>query len=275
MMMSVVSAVLLVASTVMLFLIRGEAKKVEADSDLESRIAQWLLAERERIETDRPERELWFPLETSVGRLEVEMPVFSVGGPMWREIGGHAVTTTHKPNPGRVVYSLEARGRVLIPAGHQNVKLRMGPGPVDLTPLSRLGADSLDILSLGNAEIDPSQLASIAHLSGLRTLELPRHAIGEEGLAQLERLTGLREINLLAEASISARGFASISRLKDLRKLIVADDAVSSDILTRYRRSRPGVEVIQAARASLFGFVFSNRFTPTPVPPPSPSRPIG
>lgn len=89
-----------------------------------------------------------------------------------------------------------AQGDVEVPAGKE-VRLQVAASQVaHLGALRRLGADALQSLYMKACPIADSDLAHIAHLTGLLDIDIDETPIGPEGFAHLRRLTSLRRISL-------------------------------------------------------------------------------
>jgi hypothetical protein len=232
--------------------------------------ARRLGAERAGVDAVRPERKLVFPPDGSLGTLYVEMPVPSVQSPAPREIVGHNVKTS--PNWERTALHsrLDARGTVIVPAGHRDVSLHFGRGRADLAPLAGLSEDALDALIFLNSRIEGAQLAHIAHLTGLKALQFTGPPIEGEGVVHLASLKGVEILIMPNGSALSDSELNAIAQMESLQVLVLLGVDVSRSSLERLMRSRPYTRV-HHEYTQIGGLPEHGR----DLSPASPSRPIG
>jgi hypothetical protein len=93
-------------------------------------------------------------------------------------------------------------------------------------------------LEIHNSRSSEELFAAIGQLGSLQRLFIRHASIDEEGFAHLGRLTELEELFLVMDCNLTDRGAEHLSRLVNLRKLVVPDSTIS----------RRGVEALVAHR---------------------------
>jgi hypothetical protein len=194
---------------------------------------------------------LQFPKDLSVGRLILLRPdwlayeQFAKGTPL-----------------------AEARGTVRV-SGKQPLMLRANDFlSQHMTCLKSAPGNSLACLILEGLSIQNSDLAQIAHLTGLRRLELTETDIDDAALSNLSKLTNLEYLSLsstlvkgnslehlnsnhlknlhLGSLNLSAKAFRTISNFKELRWLSLGRSRVLNEGLAEVARL-PMLEVLDIA----------------------------
>lgn len=98
-----------------------------------------------------------------------------------------------------------AQGTVQVPPNQELLLVVYPEWKDDLSPLSDLGKDDLQSLHLRPAPIGDDQLAHVAHLTGLRTLDLRDTKITDAGLDRIAELIDARRIWLPNQISEQSR----------------------------------------------------------------------
>src|SRR5579871_4024285 len=131
-------------------------------------------------------RTLHFPVDHSCGRLYQQRVE-------WDELPWQANMWT----PERRVLA-DARGAVRVPADQErSIRLKVNAqGAADLSFLTPLDPDGIGTLDLHGIVIGAAQMHFLAHLTGLRRLDLRQCTITPEALALLPRLRQLRRLVL-------------------------------------------------------------------------------
>lgn len=111
--------------------------------------------------------------------------------------------------------------------------------------LAAFGADVVE-LDLKRAAVTDSGLVALTNLPRLARLELQATAIGDAGLLSLRSLTNLEVVSLFG-TKVTDAGLASVTNLPKLRRLYAAQTAVTPAGVERFKKTRPGTEVILAA----------------------------
>lgn len=177
-----------------------------------------------------PSEVLHFPKDRSLGSILVQE------GPNRGEFPSEAVT-------GFLLDTLDgsawerrglAQGDIRWSPG-QRVKLIVDPDAwQDLSPLKRLAPDSLYEISLDRTRANDQAMASLVHLTGLRSLNLTRTAITDRGLADVARLRSLKWLALPEQ--ITDEGLAQLAGLHQLEGLLLAGKGLSDRGLAHLRR---------------------------------------
>jgi thiol-disulfide isomerase/thioredoxin/Leucine-rich repeat (LRR) protein len=155
-----------------------------------------------------PARTLEFPADYSAGKVYIRdrgltfdiSPLAPDSIPEWELVG-------------------EAQGAVTVPAG-KGVKLegQLGPNDERMHALSLLGADALEELAIKGQPVTDDDLAALAHLSGLRHLNLKSTKITDAGLRHLADLKAL-EVLVLAGTDVTGATFGELAGLTNLTHL--------------------------------------------------------
>jgi Leucine-rich repeat (LRR) protein len=124
----------------------------------------------------------------------------------------------------------EARGDVTVPGGQQ-LALVVGQGGLrDLSPLSGLNPDDLYKLTIyGPPPPDPKPddrcMPYIAHLTGLKVLQLEDTAISVKGIKLLHNLESLEYLSL--SKMLTDEGLAEVAQLKSLKGLYIGESRLT------------------------------------------------
>ena len=177
------------------------------------------------------ERILHFPKERSLGRIMVVdadierriQPFYSSGdGINWYQQGE---------------YLGEAQGDVVIPAGKMAGLFLYKSAFEDLSPLSELKPDDLYMLTIPlpwytNIPLTGKSMRYIAHLTGLRVLELYRTRTTTEGMKHITKMQSLEWLTL--PQGLTNKSLSYIAQLKSLKGLSFKENRVTNAGLKRY-----------------------------------------
>ncbi|MHC4115901.1 MAG: hypothetical protein ACYSWO_00190 [Planctomycetota bacterium] len=153
-----------------------------------------------------PARIVNFPKDRAVGRLKV------------RDMTSHDGARESLLRPLGWKLLGQAQGEMIVPA-QKECRLEIYRDSVDISFLSRLGANDLDVLSLRETDILDEDLAGLRRLTGLKALDLNYASQLEgEGLAHLADLQSLEELGV-AGTHISDAALMHISGLTALERL--------------------------------------------------------
>lgn len=192
-----------------------------------SKVAEFQTEEHRSTRPQGKERILHFPEEKSLGTLSVQYE----GAIRKIETYRHWIDGTKWEDLG------EAKGDITIPAG-KRLGLTISPKEwKDLSPLSNLGPD--DIYSLGfrsmteGAKPDDRCLPHIAHLTGLKILQLSNTNISAKGLKLIGNLNLLER---LFAPRLTDTGLAQVARLSSLKALYINEHSLTNDGLAYLSR---------------------------------------
>ena len=122
----------------------------------------------------------------------------------------------------------EARGTVRVPAGKE-LRLEVGIEVAkSLSRLSEVEADDLHQVTLQGTEVRDDDLKHLAHLTGLRGLDLSNTPITDEGLKHLDALASLEDL-VLTYTQITDAGVAQIANFRSLRGISLYGTGVTDD----------------------------------------------
>lgn len=111
-----------------------------------------------------------------------------------------------------------ARGTIQVPAG-ERVSLNVSDaGVTDLSPLAAFGPDDLQTLYFNGTAVRDEDLANIQHLTGLRELSLSSTGIGDDGMYYLQDLTNLERL-ILRGTPISDSGMQYLQGMTNMKYL--------------------------------------------------------
>jgi len=131
-------------------------------------------------------------------------------------------------------YLGEARGDVAIPVD-KKVRLVLSPvGAEDLASLRELEPDDLHSLSMGSNPPADAAMAHIAHLTGLKRLNLLRSEITAAGLESIDTMVSLE--NLTLPGGVGADALPTLWRLPALKVLCLSEvdvDATTCSLLAQ------------------------------------------
>ena len=125
---------------------------------------------------------------------------------------------------------------------HREVDFHLGASGADqqLAPLAKI--KNIVSLNLGKTPITDAGLAYIKPLTGLVELHLEQTKITDQGLAQLKGLVNLRYLNLYGTA-VSDVGLGQLTGLKNLRNLYVWQTKVTDEGIKKLKQALPGVAI--------------------------------
>lgn len=203
---------------------RGEAASANAEEKNSSVLD---LLKRYQSQTPKPEstksstRIVHFPSDRSLGKLFIqdEGLVRQIRSFFWWTEDG----TNWK-------YIGPAKGDVSVPAGKQLALVVGQAGLRDLSPLSELGPDDLYKLTIyGPPPPDPKPddrcMPHIAHLTGLKVLQLEDTAVSVKGIKLLHNLKSLEYLSL--SKTLTDEGLGEISQLKSLKGLYIGESRLT------------------------------------------------
>ncbi len=183
------------------------------------------------IETDGGQRVLHFPKDRSLGTLKIQdsglkrqIKTFHywIDGANWYE---HAE------------YLGAAKGDVIIPAG-KRVALFISPSAwKDLSPLTRLKKDDLYFLCIkgsysGGPRPGDACMNHIAHLTGLKQLEILYTNITTKGIRQIDKMKSLESLTIANK--LDDAGLEVISKLPSLKNLYIRNQCRITNKGMRY-----------------------------------------
>ncbi len=163
-----------------------------------------------------------------------------------------------------------AKGNVTIPAGME-VKLSINEGISDLSALKSLAVTDIHTLVLSGAEINDASMDGPAFLRGLLVLELSGTAVTDAGIRKLARNVGMQELKLTntrigddgidvlkkipqlerlyidGAPNITAGSLKTFRDLLALKRLHLANTAVSAEELAQLARDKQSCAITPAA----------------------------
>lgn len=119
--------------------------------------------------------------------------------------------------PGWILLDREAQGDVNLHAGVE-LRLEVSRDVTDLSFLSDLEPNDLQVLMLSNMNISDEELVHLKGLTGLLGLDLGSTTIEGDGLVHLAPLESLRRLSLF-NTQVSDAGLAHLSALRSLKYL--------------------------------------------------------
>jgi len=130
----------------------------------------------------------------------------------------------------------EAVGKISIPKGKLSALIASSDGIKDLSPLTKLKPDDLDILVIEGerkAADKPGDkcLPFICNLTGLKTLILRYSGISSEGLKSLTEITSLSQLSFISE-QLDDTGLANIAEIKSLKGLRFYSEKITNEGLS-------------------------------------------
>lgn len=169
------------------------------------------------------ERILHFPADRSIGMVKIKdsdqirqvmsFEFWVAAGDWWN---------------GDWEYLADARGDVKIPAGKLAALYVNKSGWEDLSPLSALRPDDLYMLSFNTSDVQRPRdkcMPHLAHLTGLKVLNLWFTDIGTEGMSHITELQELEYLRL--PDRMTNRGLAYAAELKNLKGLYFQKNTVT------------------------------------------------
>lgn len=159
-----------------------------------------------------------------------------------------------------------AKGRVTIPA-NMEIKLTIADGVSDLSPLRSLGITDIHTLVVKGPEINDASMEGPAFLRGVLVLEIDSTAITDAGMKKLSRNVGLQQLKLTntrvgdagievlkkipllervyidGAPNITALSLPVFRELRALRRLHLANSAVSANELGQLARDMPSCAI--------------------------------
>jgi beta-lactamase regulating signal transducer with metallopeptidase domain/Leucine-rich repeat (LRR) protein len=166
---------------------------------------------------ETPERTLKFPDDRSLGQLSVRDEKFE------RTIDNFIYCSSDASwQP-----LCEARGAVKVPAG-KVVQLKVTEQAArDLSPLLKLGANDLHKLDMFFVPAEDQVMQHVAHLSGLKELDLEGSSIRDRGMAYIDQLKSLEYLRL--PNNITDKGLPAVSKLPHLKGLYFKNTRVTNN----------------------------------------------
>jgi len=125
---------------------------------------------------------------------------------------------------------------------HREVDFHLGASCTDqqLAPLAKI--KNVVSLNLGKTPVTDAGLAYVEPLTGLVELHLEQTKITDQGLAQLKGLVNLRYLNLYGTA-LGDAGLEQLTGLKNLRNLYVWRTKVTDEGIKKLKQALPGVDI--------------------------------
>ena len=211
--------------------LKGNAAKTDESQAkaVEENTSQQVSSGRESITASEVDRMVAFPEDHSVGKLFIR----------------DATNLVYDKEKDDWVPLCDACGAVKVPAGKQ-LRLRIPDGAnAELKALESLHPDDLQVLDFRNTTADDAGLASIAKLTGLRSLRLDKTKLTAAGLVQIKGLTSLRylsmnDLPLGLDGLAVLEGMASLEALEIERSSITDGSLVHLVPLKQLKRLRVG-----------------------------------
>jgi len=197
--------------------------KVQADTQPPKTISEGAPKDNQPVLVKDDQRVLHFPKDRSLGALniqdtgikrKIESFHYWIDGTNWEYLG-------------------EARGEVAIPAG-KRVGLMLNISSFkDLSPLSKLEPNDLGMLLFPflfpndmDTAPDDTCMLHIAHLTGLKELDLANTNITSEGMKHITKLQLLERLTL--PKTIRSSGLSYVAQLKSLKRLYFKENRVTN-----------------------------------------------
>jgi Leucine-rich repeat (LRR) protein len=145
-------------------------------------------------------------------------------------------------------YFCPAKGNVIVPRGKRlRLRIKQQDKWKDLSPLQKLSPNDLYSLSLRGELLtitnpDDRCIPHIAHLTGLKELDITSSNISDRGLKVLENFPSLEHLHL--PPRISDSGMLSVSRIKSLRGLYLNGIDRVSNKGFEHLKEHPNLETI-------------------------------
>jgi Leucine-rich repeat (LRR) protein len=122
----------------------------------------------------------------------------------------------------------EAQGDVAVPSNLE-VRLEVSKvGAFDLSPLSKIGPDDIQVLELSSINVGDSEIKHLQHLSGLRGLALWETDIGDVALSYISKLVALRWLDI-GDTKITNNGLIYLRSLVSLRQLSLLNTQIGDE----------------------------------------------
>ena len=135
----------------------------------------------------------------------------------------------------------EARGEITVPLD-RDVSLRVSYSAAsDLTPLSALCPDDLQVVEITCTKLDDAQLRNIQHLTGLKGLALWETFITDAAFKYLGQLSRLRWLDI-GDTRITDEGLSFVEGMVFLEELTLLDTGIGNrglrhiELLPRLKR---------------------------------------
>ena len=103
--------------------------------------------------------------------------------------------------------------------------------------------EHVDFVRLNDRRMTDDDLAPLAHLPRIKTLDLTKCSITDDGLAHVQGLVELESLHIRG-TSVSDRGLDVLEEMPSLKYIICVDCPVSTERVTAFRRARPDVQII-------------------------------
>ncbi|HEY8241443.1 MAG TPA: hypothetical protein VIH35_08350 [Kiritimatiellia bacterium] len=144
-------------------------------------------------------------------------------------------------NPGWTLHG-EARGAVTVDADVVLLEVLAEPAR-DLSPLAKLKPGDLDALWLGNTWANDDQLRHVAHLTGLRWIDLQNNmAITDAGMAHLAGLASLVHLGM-HWTKVTGAGLRHVYGRTNLQFLDIWGCPVSAEAVAEFKARFPNCNV--------------------------------
>lgn len=131
---------------------------------------------------------------------------------------------------GRNQFVCEAQGEVQVPQGRQVSLYYSFDQSIGLNPLSGLKPDDIYAISLLGSDVGDREMPVLAHLTGLKELDISCTSVGDEGARSLANLTQLSKLNL-SSTKIGDTGVGSLAGLEQLEELVLDDTQIGDPVL--------------------------------------------
>lgn len=167
----------------------------------------------------------------SHAKLGTRKITFDLAGKKWAI--GQLYKMQHFPGTDTLIldvgdYLGRAKGTVTVPSD-ADVQLQVAfEWADDLTPLSRLAPNDLQSIKLAGVPIHGKGFEPIAHLQGLKHLDLTASEADDAALRYIVAIKGLQYLSL-KNTSVSEAGVQVLSSLKKLKNLNIAHNAYSDN----------------------------------------------
>jgi len=197
--------------------------KVQAETKLPKTIIEGAPKDNQPVLVKDDQRVLHFPKDRSLGALniqdtgikrKIESFHYWIDGTSWEYLG-------------------EAKGEVAIPAGKRVALMLNISSFKDLSPLSKLEPNDLDMLLFPflfpnemDTAPDDTCMLHIAHLTGLTELNLGCTNVSSEGMKHITKLQLLERLTL--PKAISNSGLSYVAQLKALKRLYFKENNITN-----------------------------------------------
>ena len=176
----------------------------------------------EDMQRESPEhgRVLHFPKDRSLGRIMVQ------DGNIKRQIQTFYYWVDGAHWHAQAEYLGEAQGDVIIPAGKKAALFVNKNAIEDLSPLLNLKPDDLYMLSVAYKPARNKCMPYVAHLTGLRELNLAKTNITSEGMKHITKLQSLERLTL--PKAITNKGLSYVAQLESLKGLYFKENKITN-----------------------------------------------